>query len=244
MDPIENGRKGVPQEPAEIAAEILSTGRTPEQFLGMLDVVGAGIENGVLREQISCFEHKSGFFEMARRFYVDSGEPRMSDAELGMHEGSCESPICAKLTETYWNVLRTSSAEDSANIAEQLDSLEADLLRGILREDLIGQRSGLYDSDTDRTLPIAKAVDITGLCMPQDGEVVLIYTQPVAGTRVDIDMGGSRVGYFVKDEGGLMDPEDALFVMRARRVGIDPRLLLEAVLLNAPEEPSESMPQA
>lgn len=232
-----------PPTPEEIASGILKSGRTPEQFMGMLETTNQGIEEGVIRTDLNCWEHKERFFEMAKRMYVQNGKIGFKDVEIGIHEGQCQSPLCARMQQAYFELLRPSKADDSPQIAVALKELEMELITGKERLDLRGELSDYYDSDTGKTLRISKAVDITDKCrLEQRGKAILVYIKPVKGTMVEIQENNSKgvrasVAYRLNSD--IFTPEDSVFKMRAKSMGIDPQFLHKIIVANAPDIPQQ-----
>lgn len=230
----------------EIAQGILDSGRTPKQFIAMLNVMQSGISTEVIRNNIGCWENKKMWFEMARTMYVgNEGLVFKRDAEIGIHMGGCRAPTCLELQKAYFEVLKPSAVEDSRKIARFLDRLEKRLLRGRLRPSLTGKPSYIYDSATGESLDIVKAVDITHLCRPADGgsHGILVYTLPQRGPHVEIfstypgtnpnTLIGSSLSYYLDSE--IFNPEDEV-LRRFDKLNfqMDPYLLQEIILANAP----------
>lgn len=224
---------GVP-EPGDILKRILASGRTPQQFAAMNDVIYAGRENGTIRSSISCWEHREQFFEMADRVYVKNGKAELKDAEAGMHEGQCKSPICLRLARAYFETLSPSTEEQSEQMREFLVGLRKELITGREIGDLKGKPSRYSDSITDNLLIIDKAVDISHLCQCQKGdEARLTYYS---------DHGGPGVRFSIRHTNGV---EPSIFfylgrfqpdeiALQAEFMGIDPKILHEIVYVNAP----------
>lgn len=212
----------------------------------MLDVMQSGVSNGAIGDNIGCWENKKMWFEMARGMYVGTEGPVFKrDAETGIHMGGCDAPTCLELQRAYFEVLRQSSPEDSHKIARFLDRLEKRLVRGRLRLSLTGKPAGCYDSATDESLQIVKAVDITHWCRPTDegSHAILIYTLPQRGPRVEIfstyqgtnpnSLRGSSVAYHL--DSNIFNPEDVVLKRFARlNFQMDPYLLHEMIIANAP----------
>lgn len=229
-----------PPTPEEIASGIFKSGRTPEQFMGIIETVQQGIKEGVVRTDLSCWEHKERFFEMAQRMYVQNGEMRFKDVEIGIHEGQCESSLCVRMAQAYFELLRPSQAEDSPQVAVALESLEKELMMGRERADLVGEPSGYYDSDTGETLKVVKAVDITDKCrLEQGSEALLVYIRSVKGYMVDIreySVDGGRSGVAFRLNGNMFVPEDLVFRRSVDSMRIDPKFLHAIIVANAPQE--------
>lgn len=218
----------------EIANGILKAGETPESFVGMLNGMEKLIGEGKLRTDLTCWEHKIHFFEMAKRVYVDNGFTDFNDCEIGIHEGQCESPLCLKMNQVYYKVLKPSQEEDSPRIAQFLAELEKELMLGKEIKDLRRKDGGFYDSDTGKTLKIEKAVDITDKCCVEKGKALLVYMRPVKGIMVDIKYDNSGVAYSLNSE--IFTPEDLVFQRKANMMKIDPQFLHAIIIANAPQE--------
>jgi len=104
-------------------------GGSPEGFIAVEEIFDKAVERGIIRSEISCEEIRREWFISARSTYVDNNpEPRFPiDAETSLHLGGCNAPICLKLSQVYWQVLRPSQPEDSGAIAEYLDRLETEI---------------------------------------------------------------------------------------------------------------------
>ncbi len=223
-------------EPGSILKGILASGRTLEQFAAINDVIYAGRENGTIRSKISCWEHREQFFAMADRIYVKNGKMELKDAESGIHEGQCRSPICLRLTQAYFETLRPSTEEQSEQMREFLVGLRKELVTGREIKDLKGKPSGYSDLNTDSHLVIDKAVDISHLCQCQEGdESRLTYYS---------DHGGPGVRFSVKHKNGAepsiffylggFQPDD--IALQAEFMGIDTKILYEIAHVNAPND--------
>ncbi len=236
-----------PPTPEEIAAGIFQSGRTPEQFMGMLEITQQGIEQGNIRTDLSCWEHKERFFEMAQRMYVRNDGMRFQDVEGGIHEGKCESPLCVRMQQAYFELLKPSQDEDAPQVAEALAELERELMIGAEIEDLTGISSGFYDPDTGETLPVAKAVDITGKCrLAEVDQAMLVYFKPLKGTMVDIREGrstggGSSVVFGLNSD--IFTPTDPVFSRQAGWMKIDSQFLHAIINANAPQLPQPEAKQ-
>lgn len=236
----------IPPTAQELANGIISSGRTPQQFVEMLDVMQSGVSNGTIRNIISCWENKKMWFEMARSMYVGTEGPVLKrDAATGIHLGGCDAPTCLELQRAYFEVLRVSTPEDCQRIANFLDRFERRLVEGRLRPSLTGKPAGCYDSATGESLRIIKAVDITHWCRPTDegGHAILVYSLPQRGTRVEIfstypgtkpnKLFGSSVAYGL--DSSIFNPEDVVFKRFSRsNFQMDPYLLHEMIIANAP----------
>lgn len=228
----------------DLVQRIINSGRTSQQFVDTLDVLRTGIERGGINPNISCYEHKTRWFEMARRFYVQNDyRVPIEGAELGMHEANCKAPTCKRLLKEYFSLTETTE-DDSPQISTFLDDLEKELVAGKVREDLIGTYSGVIDSDTDERLPIVQAVDISHHCILEDGyEGVLTYTKPQKGIRVNIevrqnDRVATHIAFFLGSS--LLQPEGEVFIASADRLGIDSHILFDIVNANAPKNSEDS----
>ena len=235
----------MPKDFIQPSPEDLLKGMLVAHSLDELNDIAKDIAYGaaelLLRDEIDCFEHKEGFFEMAERVYVQNGEPKLEDVELGMHEATCQSPVCQRISQVYFDDLRSSTPDDSARIAKLLADLKVELVTGKPRPELEGEPSGVYDSDTGKVLPIAKAVEITDLCERGIiGADIALLTYVVAhrGVRVDIKQGlpGTVVvgaSYFLETN-GIFQPDNPSLIGKAASMGIDPRILHELAFANAP----------
>ena len=228
-----------PPTPEGVAAGIFQSGRTPEQFMGILETMQQGVEEGVIRTDLTCWDHKERFFDMAQRMYVQNDGLRFKDAEIGIHEGQCESPLCVRMQQAYFELLKPSQNEDAPQVAEALADLERELMTGVEIEDLVGIPSGFYDSDTGETLSVAKAVDITAKCRLSEGDqATLVYFKPLKGTMVDIREGhstggGSSVAFGLNSD--IFTPTDPVFNRQAGWMNIDPQFLHAIINANAPQ---------
>lgn len=216
--------------PEEILQGMFQAGKSYKQVLGMLGFLNDEIKEGKIGTNISCWDNVRGFFEMAGRFYVRNEYTMvLSDAELGIHMGQCKSPVCQKLSKTYFEVLRPSQEVNSERIAEELIILAKDLLLGKPRHDLDGRKSMFYDSQTGDTLFEVKVVDIADKCTHDEREVLLCYIPYSGGILCDIKTGVSQAFNISR-----VTPEDEAFRHRARIIGIDPKLFQAIILANAP----------
>lgn len=221
-------------EPRAILKGILASGRTLEQFAAMGTVISTGIENGTIRNKISCWEHREQFFEMADRVYVKNGKVELKDAEAGIHEGQCRSPICLRLTQAYFETLKPSTEEQSEEIRDFLVGLRKELVTGREIKELKGKPGGFSDSSNNPML-IEKAVDISHLCQGREGdESRLTYYS---------DHGGPGVRFSKKNKSGSesiifyqmaeLRPDDLVYA--GELMGIDGMILHEVVHVNSPE---------
>ena len=113
----------------EIAQGLINRpGGSIEGLNSLTDVLSDGIENGVIRTEISCEEARVEWLTTARRMYVEnSSGPRFPiDAEVGIHTGACNTDECRKLVQTYWQVLRP-NVLSGVEIAEVLDRLQEEI---------------------------------------------------------------------------------------------------------------------
>lgn len=102
-----------------------------------------------------------------------------------------------------------------------------------------GSRLGLYDSDTGRSIPSLKVIDVTKFC-PESKQVVVKYGIAKRGLIAQIcdwyrrgkDL-GTTLHYFVNE----MTPEtlaaDEIFERHAVAMGADARKLAEVIFENA-----------
>lgn len=231
-----------PPTPEEIASGIFQSGRTLDQFMALGEVVEQGVEEGAIRTDLSCWEHKERFFDMAQRMYVRNEGAKLKDVEIGIHMGQCESPLCVRMQQAYFELLKPSQVEDSKRVADALVELEKELMQGKERADLKGKPSSFYDSDTEETLNVIKAVDITDKCrLGQEGsEALLSYLTPVKGIMVDIQehsVAGGIAKVAFRLNSSIFVPEDPVFRRSADSMGIDPKFLHAIILANSPQAP-------
>ncbi|MCJ7804308.1 hypothetical protein MUP35_01040 [Patescibacteria group bacterium] len=224
--------------PEEIITGLLR-GHKSEELMHEFCLINKGIKEGSIRTKISCWDHVVGFFEMANRMYVKNGEMRLSDAELGIHQESCKSPVCRKLLKSYFEVLKPSQEKDAALISQHLQSLIREIMIGKPRPDLEGGKSIFFDSQTGADLFVTKAVEITDKCEEQKpkAQITLSYVEYSGGMMVDIkqaDPHPSSSQAFPVSQ--TFSPKDEAFQVRASVIGIDPELLYDIILVNAPQE--------
>lgn len=62
------------------------------------DIVKQLIKEGKVVPFSSCDDFQHSWFSIRNRVYVKSGDPEPADVALGMHEGSCQNPICRELS--------------------------------------------------------------------------------------------------------------------------------------------------
>jgi len=188
---------------------------------------------------------------MAERMYVQNEGFMLSDAELGIHQGQCESPICRKLAQAYFEILRPSDEADCEQIAQELQQLAEAIMLGKPRPELEGKESMFFDSQTGADLFEVKVVDITDKCIVDeefaaamkkatDGgerEVFLCYIPYSGGMMCDIKdgYGGSFTSQSFNISRELSPDMKEAFEHRARLVGIDPELFQAIILANAPK---------
>lgn len=220
--------------PAELFRRISKSGRAPEQFSAMLETLNKGIENGVIRDHISCWENKELFLDIIRRTYDPSTKDTIRDAEAGIHTANCKSPTCMRVAKAYFE--RPGGAKSPEHLleigAEFVENLANELVRGQEMPELIGKPSRFIDSDTGLVLPVLNAVNIAHHCIDaKEEERQLLYVNPKKGMAVELKYGlfvllpvsSLRTSYY----------ED--LKIHAEGMKIDPDILLEIVLANAPQ---------
>lgn len=216
-------------EPGEILKGILVSGRTLKQFAAMNDVIYAGRENGTIRSKISCWEHREQFFAMADRMHVKNGKVELKDAEAGIHEGQCKSPICLRLAQAYFETLSPSTEEQSEEMREFLIGLRRELITGKEIEGVRGKSVG------DPPLLIEKAVDISHLCVCQNNDdvrITYLSNKDDLVIRFSIDHNNSSGTSILFGMRGLQ-PED--ISSPASFMGIDQNILHEIAHVNVPD---------
>lgn len=219
----------------ELFARLTSGGRTPEQLAGLDAVVREGMERGVVKKSISCWDNKTRALESIRRTFDLSSRDPLSDVELGMHIGGCKSPICRRIGEAYFERPSAKPGEDLMVVGQRyVDALALELVMGRELEDRRGKNSDCYDSATGNTLPVIKAVDIAHLCIQEEEtdykfEKELIYINPQKGPIVELN----HALMTLLDLNSL-NVQSEVFEMHARVMGIDPRILFEIIHANAP----------
>lgn len=234
--------------PQEILLGMFQAGRTVEQLVYGFDLINKGLNEGEIKAKISCWDNVKGFFEMADRFYVKNGGVMLSDAQLGIHIGQCKSPLCRRLSQSYFEVLRPSDEADSERIAHQLRKLAKDILLGKARTDLEGRKSMYYDSQTGEDLFEAKVVDITDKCIVDqetdrqmrgftegEREVLLAYVPYSQGMLCDIKENYGGLGTSQAFNVEKLSPDDEAFRIRASIIGIDPELFQAIIIANKPQ---------
>lgn len=220
----------------EILKSILRTGRTPQQIQATLDIANQAIEEGRMRTDLTCWEQKNRFFDMAKRMYVDNDGMRPKDLEIGLHWGSCHAPLCRRTAQAYYEVLKPSTDEDSPKIAEFLTDLETELMVGKEITELKGKDTNYYDPNTGRPCTIAKAVDITDKCLIDKGcKGILVYMAFSDGMAIDIQLHdkeglSASCGFRLNN---FLAPDNSLEVT-GELLGIDQQFLNAVVLANAP----------
>jgi len=225
--------------PEQIIDGLLNNGRSPEQIAGFFGLINHGIHEGTIRAQISCWEYVKGFFNMAvRRFVHDDDVIVLSDAELGIHQGSCKSPVCARLTDTYFGMLRGSQAEDGPSIHRKLRLLALDVILGKPRPDLEGKKTLYYDSLTGEDLITEKAVEITDKCIAGDTvkEVILSYFRSsdgmIAEVKLNLD-GHSDMSNTVRLD-HTFKPQSEGLLSASGLIKMDSELLHAIIIANRP----------
>lgn len=238
--------------PQEILDGIFQAERTGEEVMNILGLVDKGIKEGEVRTTIGCLDNVRAFFEMANRMYVQNdAEIVLTDAELGIHQIQCESPICRKLSRVYFEVLRPSKESDSVKISKQLQELAVDIILGKPRKDLEGRKSMFFDSQSGTDLFEIKVVDITDKCIVDkrmdemmrratgaEREVLLCYVPYSGGMMCDIkeNYGGSGMSQAFNATRMLSPDEQYAFERRASIIGIDSELFQAIIAANAPRE--------
>lgn len=230
--------------PSEIIEEMLGAGKSPNQIIGGLAMVMRGIEEGEIRTKIGCWENIRAFFEMAQRMYVQNGNMALGDAEIGIHIGSCDSPVCKNLVGSYYGVLRPSSEEDSQQIYKHLQDVAQEIILGKPLPELENQFSGWYDGQTKRRLKVLRAVDITDKCILRDRvkQVNLQYIKDRKGLIVFITQGSDEHsmsrGHRINSD---FSPYDKALNIDASLAGIDTEFLYVVMLANAPKIKSKKL---
>lgn len=237
--------------PQEILGGMFQAGRTSQEVMYGLGLVNKGIKEGEIRTKISCWDHVRGLFEMANRMYVQNEGMMLTDAELGIHQAQCESPICGRLSRAYFEILRPSQESDSASIARQLQELASDIMLGKPRPDLEGKESMFYDSQTGADLFEVKVVEITDKCIVDKKmdkamrkatkgkrEVLLCYVPYSGGMMCDIkeNYGGSGMSQTFNISRKLSPDMQSAFEHRVSIIGIDPELFQAIIVANAPSK--------
>ena len=106
---------------------------------------------------------------------------------------------------------------------------------------LVGKDSVLRDSDTDQTLPIEKAIDVTEEFknLGSGERALLCYMSAVRGRIVQIsepypgeEYFGSGVHFFLDE----LSNKDESWLHRAKVGGFDPNRLFALAVLNAPDK--------
>lgn len=236
--------------PQEILEGMFQAGRTRWEVMCGLGLINESIKEGEIRTEIGCWDHIKGFFEMANRMYVQNEGMMLTDAELGIHQAQCESPICSRLSRAYFETLRPSQESDSPSIAKQLKELASDIMLGKPRPDLEGKESMFNDSQTGADLFEVKVVDITDKCIVDEEagkamrketnvkrEVLLCYVPYSGGILCHIKekYGGSGVSQAFNISRKLSPDMQSAFECRAYIVGIDPELFQAIIIANAPQ---------
>lgn len=230
-----------PPTATQILKGIVQTGVTPEEIASQLRGIQEDIEVGVFRTDLSCWETKELFFDMAQRMYVEDKGFRNRDAEIGIHLGGCKSPLCRRMQQAYYEILRPSQETDAPYVAEALTALEQELMSGTEIEDLVGKPTDFKDSDTGEALSVIKAVEITRKCkVPEGDQVLLVYFEPIEGMMVEIRGGNPtngiiQVSFILNDD--VLTPADIVFGSHAEAIGIDPKFFHAIVYANAPRSP-------
>ncbi len=223
-------------EPDDIYRGFLETGKSPFEFFGAAAYVETKIKEGEVRTDINCLEHIQGFFEMANRMYVQNGPMDIKDAEIGIHMAACDSPLCKKCGQAYFEILRPSQESDAPAIKEKLKALAEEIFLGKTRSDLEGRKSMFYDAQTGSDLFETKIVDITDKITGKknDREILLCYVPHSGGIICDIkDSGVSQSFEVTRDlKSGIPDG----FSHRAKIVGIEENLFRAIILANSPKE--------
>lgn len=118
----------------------------------------------------------------------------------------------------------------------------------IEREDLIGERSGISDSETGKQLPIEKAWDITSLCTAPKGiyydMALLSYITATAEgqmahlckTRDGDRLSGTRCLFSIQELREEQERSTWSVGKMAQDLGINPDLLREIILAHARKE--------
>lgn len=225
----------------QIIEGLLRNGRTESELLGFLSLLNKGVKENEIRTEISCWDHVVGFFEMAsRRFVRDDSTLILKDAELGMHEANCQSPICTKLTQIYFSFLRGSDAKDSEKIEDHLRCLATEILTGKVCPNFEGKRSIFYDSQTGDDLFVTKAVEITDKLIKDRlivADVVLMYIP--TSTQLLVDVHEMKNGETLVQQAFELTQKplftDEGFKLRASIIGIDPKLFNAIIVANKPQ---------
>lgn len=221
----------------DLFSRIIRTGRTPQQFLDMIDVLQGGLENGVIRSEISCWENKEAVLDIIRRSYDSRTIDGLRDAESGIHMARCDAPTCGRLAQAYFERPDADTEEDLIRVgAEYVEHVAREVVTGIDLPHLIGKEVGYYDPSTGLMLPVVKAVDITHLCRPEENvSKQLRYINPRAGLAVNVQRTGPLVDFGVLLPIHTLEPSDGSFMMHARVNKVDPNMLFEIIHANAPQ---------
>lgn len=89
---------------------------------GVPDIVKQLIEEGKIPHPLSCADFQDYWFLARNRVYVDRGDPEPADVALGIHERSCHTTICKRLSEgsEYLRKATTSNPRKNAHYIKDL----------------------------------------------------------------------------------------------------------------------------
>ncbi len=219
-----------------IMTEERRLGKTPDNFAEALNVVEKKIKEGEIRTEINCLENIQGFFEMARRMYVENGEADIKDAELGIHMGSCECPLCQKCARAYFEILRPSKESDGPQIKARLEKLALEIFLGTPRPELDDGPAMFFDAKTKLPLYETGVTDITDKVTGKKRagrKVLLCYVPTSSGTFCVIKDTGVAFTYNIADDFKDQIPQG--FKHAAKHVGIEENLFKAIILANSPK---------